>query len=85
MDRYICFSGDIPDELYRVDYPQNRRFFSSQDGFVAANTAATFGADELNDLKQAIEKHFKWGFWSPRSDEQESDWQQTVRLESGSR
>jgi hypothetical protein len=60
MDKYICAIRDLPDIIYRVDYPGSRTTFSTQEGFVAADTNKVFGANELNDFKRAIEGHFTW-------------------------
>jgi hypothetical protein len=65
MDGYTRSSWDLPDELYRVHYPESRTTFSIQQGFEASDTAKTFGADELNDFKRAIEKHFTWSCRDP--------------------
>lgn len=65
MDRYICLARNVPRELYRVDYPGSRTAFSSRQGFVASDTTRTFGVNELNDFKQAIEKQFTWSCREP--------------------
>lgn len=60
MDGYICSILDLPDELYRVNYPGSRVAFSTEEGFVASDTTKTFDADALDDFKRAIEKQFAW-------------------------
>ena len=63
MDDYICLN--LPSELYRVHYSGSRTAFSTEQGFEASDTTTTFGPGELNELKQAIEKHFTWGCRDP--------------------
>jgi hypothetical protein len=65
MNEYVCSDRDIPSKLYRVHYPGSRTAFSSQQGFTASDTPKTFGSDELDDFKRAIEKHFTWGCRDP--------------------
>jgi len=65
MDGYICSKLDLPNELYRVDYPGSRTTFSSLDGFTATDTTRTFGDNELNEFKCAIEKQFTWSCREP--------------------
>lgn len=63
MDEYIC--RNLPSELYRIHYPGSRTAFSTEQGFEASDTTTTFGPGELNEFKQAIEKHFTWGCRDP--------------------
>ena len=63
MEKYIC--RDLPDALYRVNYPGSRTTFSTEQGFEAADTTTTFGPGESNKFKQAIVKHFTWGCRDP--------------------
>ena len=65
MNEYVCSDRDIPSKLYRVHYPGSRTAFSSQQGFTASDTTKTFGSDELDDFKRAIEKHFTWSYRDP--------------------
>jgi hypothetical protein len=65
MDKYVCSILDLPDELYRVDYPGSRVVFSAREGFVASDTTKTFNTNELGDLKRAIEKQFTWSCRDP--------------------
>jgi hypothetical protein len=63
MEEYSC--SDVPDKLYRVDYPGSRTTYSIQKGFKAGDTTKSFGADEMNDFKRAIEKQFTWSCRDP--------------------
>ena len=54
MDAYVCSKNDIPDELYRVNYPGSRTAFSATKGFSASDTTKVYDTSELVEFKQAI-------------------------------
>ncbi|ORX94459.1 hypothetical protein BCR34DRAFT_629189 [Clohesyomyces aquaticus] len=60
MDPYVCSEFEIPDTLYRVDYPGSQTVFSSTSGFTSADTTKVFPAHELDEFKQAIVNQFTW-------------------------
>ena len=65
MEQYICPESDIPTHLYRINYPDARTSFLSEEGFRAAVTTRTFGAGEMSNFKDAIEKDFTWSCRDP--------------------
>ena len=60
MEKFVY--SNAPDQLYRVDYSGSRTRYTPLEGFKATDTLKVFDADELDDFKQAIEKHFHWRF-----------------------
>lgn len=61
MDAYVCSKFDIPNELYRVDYPGSQTTFSGTNGFSASNTSKVYGNKALAEFKQAVVNQFTWG------------------------
>ena len=60
MDAYVCSKNDIPDDLYRVNYPDSRTAFSTTKGFSASDTTKVYDTSELAEFKQAIVNQFTW-------------------------
>jgi hypothetical protein len=60
MDTYTRSKSDLPNELYRIDYPGSRTTFSSLGGFTAADTTKNFGTTGLTEFKRAVENQFNW-------------------------
>lgn len=51
MDTYVCSKFDIPNNLYRVNYPGSRTAFSTTEGFSASDTTKVYDANELAEFK----------------------------------
>ncbi|KAF2791229.1 hypothetical protein K505DRAFT_351430 [Melanomma pulvis-pyrius CBS 109.77] len=60
MDAYVCFKSNVPDRLYRVNYPGSQTAFSRTTGFSASDTSKVYDNNELVEFKQAIEDQFTW-------------------------
>jgi hypothetical protein len=53
MNAYVCSKNDVPNELYRVNYPGSQTAFSSTEGFSASDTTKVYNTNELDDFKHA--------------------------------
>ncbi|PSN59607.1 hypothetical protein BS50DRAFT_626560 [Corynespora cassiicola Philippines] len=61
MDQFVYSGAELPDELYRIRYPESKTVFSEAEGFRAADTSRVFGADEVDEFGEAVGKQFTWG------------------------
>lgn len=60
MDPYILPQREIPECLFRVQYPSSWTKFSEDGSLEAANTTTIYAANEEWQFKTAVERHFTW-------------------------